>query len=411
VTWRRAAWIVSLALLALAIAAYLLWPRLFGVIVTPIMLRQDMIVQTLVASGRVETRSRVEIGSEIQGTIAEVQGEEGTVMHRGEALARIVDTDQRNAVEQAEIGVRNAEAHLRHQTDVSLPAAERALDQSIATRDAARLQYARTARLLARGIATQAARDEARKLLDIAEAAVLSAQLQVESNGPNGSDGQMAKLALDTARAALVNARTGLRRTVIAAPSNGRVVNRSVEVGSLVQPGRTLFVFAPQGSLRLVAEIDERNLGLLRIGQPALASAEAYPDQRFAAKLSVINPSINAARGSVTVKLAVESPPPNLLEDMTVSIEIEVARRDKAQLLPASAVRDIATGNPFVLVIEDGRAARRPVKLGARGLESIEILGGLAEAEQVIDSADSSVVEGRRVRLRPSDVALTQDGR
>ena len=76
-------------------------------------------------------------------------------------------------------------------------------------------------------------------------------------------------------------------------------------------------------------QIDERNLGKLALGQKALASADAYPDQRFAAVVSYINPGVDITRASVEVKLTVADPPDYLRQDMTVSVDIEVAREGR----------------------------------------------------------------------------------
>ena len=90
-----------------------------------------------------------------------------------------------------------------------------------------------------------------------------------------------------------------------------------------MQPGKVLLTLSPRGRTQLVIEIDEKNLGLLATGQEALASADAYPQQRFPATLVYINSGVNALTGAVQVKLDVPSPPAVLKQDMTVSVDIE----------------------------------------------------------------------------------------
>ena len=72
----------------------------------------------------------------------------------------------------------------------------------------------------------------------------------------------------------------------------------------MVQPGKVLMVLSPAGETQLVLQIDERNLGRLKLGQRALASADAYPQERFAAELVYINPGVDAQRGTVEVQAA-----------------------------------------------------------------------------------------------------------
>jgi HlyD family secretion protein len=136
----------------------------------------------------------------------------------------------------------------------------------------------------------------------------------------------------------------------------------------------------------------------LKLGQRALVAADAYPAQRFDAQLSYINPAVDATRGSVEVKLDVAAPPDFLRQDMTVSVDIEVARRADALTLALAAIRDGAGTEPWVMVIEDGHARRRTVKLGVRGDSRVEILEGLREGDQVLPATGVVIKEGKRVR-------------
>jgi HlyD family secretion protein len=115
--------------------------------------------------------------------------------------------------------------------------------------------------------------------------------------------------------------------------------------------------------------------------------------------LAVIEPSIDVQRGSVEVKFDVAEPPAYLLENMTVSVDIEVAHRTNALTLPAGYVHDAAGTSPYVLLAVNGRAERRAVKIGARGPEALEILDGVSEGELALAVADSAIVEGSRVTL------------
>ena len=101
----------------------------------------------------------------------------------------------------------------------------------------------------------------------------------------------------------------------------------------------------------------------------------------------------------MTAKFAVPDPPPYLLPEMTVSVEIEVARKAGALTLPLDGVRDLATA-PWVLAVRGGRARRVPVGIGARGATRVEILSGLAAGDQVIPAAESKIAAGDKVRVK-----------
>jgi HlyD family secretion protein len=231
----------------------------------------------------------------------------------------------------------------------------------------------------------------------VARTQVRTAEFQVYTASPAGSDYVMAQTQLNQARANLDTAESRLGYATIAAPRDGVLITRSVERGTVAQSGKALLVLAPAGELQLVLQIDERNLGKLALGQKAVASADAYPDRRFAAVVSYINPGVDISRASVEVKLTVSDPPDYLRQDMTVSVDINVAERDNTLVLPVRSVHDALSGQPWVLGIKDGRASKKPVRLGLRGNSHIEIVDGMADDEFAIP-ASSGALNGQRVR-------------
>ena len=118
-----------------------------------------------------------------------------------------------------------------------------------------------------------------------------------------------------------------------------------------------------------------------------------------------INPGIDATRGSVEVKLLVLDPPAYLRQDMTVSVDIETARRAVANTVPTGAIHELSSATPWVLVVRDGRAVRQIVTLGLRGDHVVEILRGLAVGDLVVPVATATITAGQRVRAKPATIA------
>jgi HlyD family secretion protein len=361
--------------------------------------RRDL-VQSVVASGRVATPNRVDIGSQVVGTVVEVPVLEGQAVKAGQALIVLEAGEARAGVRQAEVAVAQAEARLRQLRELQLPVADQSLRQAEANLANARVQYDRSKRLYESGYVGRSALDDAQRNLDVAQTQVDSARKQVDTARPYGSDTAIARAALDQAQASLQAARARLGYTTVRAPAEGTLIARDVERGDVVQPGKALMVLAPHGETQLVLQIDERNLSRLKLGQKALASADAYPSQKFAAELVYINPGVDAQRGTVEVKLRVPEPPSYLRQDMTVSVDIEIERRPGTLSLPADAVRDAGGAAPWVLAVENGKAVRRNVKVGLRGEGAVEIVDGLREREQVVP-AGNSIKAGQRVRGTP----------
>ena len=399
----------AFAVIVLIALAAVFGPRLlFGPEVDVVAVVQRDFVQTVVASGHVEAPHRVSVGAQVTGTVARVPVAEGQSVVAGQVLIELEDAESRAALLQAEVAVQQSEARLRQLREVQSPVAEQSLRQAEITLDNARTQARRTADLFQRNFVGQAALDDANKAVALAEAQLRAAQKQLETTRPDGSDYAMALSALAQARASAEVARSRLRYATIVAPAAGTLIARQVEPGDVVQPGKALMLLSPAGETELVVQIDERNLHLLAIGQAAQASADAYPDLRFPAELVYINPGIDAQRGSVEVKLAVAQPPTYLRQDMTVSVDIQVASRSGAILVPTAAVHDGDEAEPWVLKVDAHRARPQRVRLGLRGGGMSEVLAGLHAGDLVVASASAGVGDG--ARLRPVVVASGRAG-
>ncbi len=390
-------WLILAALLLAGIGAWQGARVIFGPAVVVDQVRRGNLVETVVASGHVETPYRVEIGSQVTGTVEEVLVREGERVTKGQPLISLESRELKAAVVQAQGSVAQAEARMRQLAELTLPSAKEALTQAQATLLNAQQTYNRTSHLAEGGYATRQALDDVQKTLDVALAQKRAAEFQVFTASPGGSDYVMAETLLNQSRANLDTAQSRLGYATIVAPRDGVQITRNVERGTVVQPGKALLVLAPAGEVQLVLQIDERNLGKLALGQKALASADAYPDKRFAAIVSYINPGIDISRASVQVKLTVQDPPDYLRQDMTVSVDINVASKNDALVLPVRSVHDLTSGQPWVLGVKDGRAVKRPVQVGIRGNSHVEIVGGLSAGDVAIP-ANSGILTGQRLR-------------
>jgi len=390
-------WLVLTVILIVGIVGWQGPWILFGPAVAVDRAKRVQLIETVVATGSVETPFRVIIGSQITGTVEDVRVAEGQRVTVGQTLVVLEAHELKAAVVQAQGAVAQAEAHMRQLNELTLPMARDSLKEAQATSLNAHQAFDRTSGLARNGNATRAALDEVQKSLDLARMQVRSAELQVSTASPGGSDYVTGQTQLSQARAALDTAVSRLGYATIDAPRAGVLITRNVEQGTIAQPGNTLLVLAPDGETQLLIAVDERNLGKLALAQHAVASADAYPDKKFAAVVSYVNPGVDLTRASVEVKLTVSDPPPYLVQDMTVSVDIEVGRSDHALVLPVRSVHDMLSSAPWVMAIRNGRAIRLPIHLGLQGATQIEILDGLTEGDVVIP-ATSVTVAGQRVR-------------
>lgn len=390
----------AMALLGLAtIGALAAWYLVFDKVVVVYTVERGDLVQSVVASGQVITPQRASIAAETTGRVVRVPVDEGQTVRRDQVLVELDQSDERAALAQARAALAQAEAKLTYIARYSLPAAEQALRQARANLTQAELAYKRTSDLVAQSFVSHAQLDDARRNLDVAESQLHAAELQVASERRGGSDFNVAEMARREAQTAIAVAQAKLDATVIRAPADGVLISRSVEPGDVAQAGKELLVLAPTGETQIVVNIDEKNLGKLVVGQHALVSADAFPADSFPAELFYVNPGIDPVRGAVEVKLRVPNPPSYLRQDMTVSVDIEVARRNDVLTAPVDAVHDLTTTHPWVLVVRNKRAVRQPVTVGMRGDAALEIRSGVSAGESLVPVTNGVVVPGQRVRL------------
>jgi HlyD family secretion protein len=394
--WIRVTAVVLIAALAGAVVA---WFALRRPLVDALELRAAPLVRTLQFSARVATLSRVDVGSTLTGRVAQVLATEGAQVRQGDVLLRLESDELHAALAQALATERQADARLQGLRSTGRTAAQAALAQADATLHAAQSELLRVQQLVAQGFLSAARLDEVQRAVEVAQAQQTSAKAQTQANSDVGTDVVQAAAQQALARAATAAAKARLAQSAVLAPADARVLSRQVEPGQIVQPGRALMSLALAGPTQLSAQVDERFLDQLQPGQTAAVVADAFAGQRFAARVLSIAPAVDAQRGAIEVKFALEQQPLAFLrEDMTLSVEVDTARRGRALVLPLSALRNQAPdASAKVWVAQDGRAQERSVRLGLRTLDAVEVLEGLAEGDAVLLS--NKLKAGDRVRV------------
>lgn len=395
--------VVAVAAVVVLGAAVLGWARWRGPVVDAFAVQAAPLVRTVQVSARVEALTRVDVGATITGRVAEVLVREGDAVRAGQPLLRLETDELRATLAQARASEQQAQARLSGLRTTGRAQAQAALAQADAGVVAARAEMERAQALVAQGFVSGSRLDEARRALQVAEAQQANARAQVAANHDGGTDEVQAQAQWQAAKAATEAAQARLAQAELRAPTDGRVLTRDVEPGQIVQPGKALLALALAGPTVLVAQADERFLDQLATGQPATVVADAYAGQRFAARLSRIAPRVDAQRGAIEVKFEMtDAPPAFLREDMTLSVEVETARRDRALALPLAALRPGADeASATVLVAADGRAQARAVRLGVRTLQAVEVQDGLQDGELVLlGEASAQVQPGQRVRAK-----------
>jgi HlyD family secretion protein len=374
--------LAALALLALAAWA---WGRIQGPRMEAYVVQSQPLVQTVVATGRVVSVSRAQVGSQITGVLTERRVEEGDVVAPGDILA-VLRADDLQA------NLRQAQAELEQLQQSTRPQAQAALRQANAQLAQASREAQRRRDLFARKLIARESMEQAVQLETVARTAAEKAQLAAASLAAGNPDEAAARQRLAAAQAQL-------DKTQIRAEVAGTVLTRDAEPGDLIQPGRVLFEIARTGDTEILVPLDEKNLEVLALGQPAQCVADAYPARPFPATVTFIAPRVDPQRGSVDVRLTVSPVPDFLKQDMTISVNVETGRRERALVLPNDALASVDGGRAQVWRVRDGKARRVGVTLGLRGLALSEITDGLAAGDAVLADANAALEDGAHVRL------------
>jgi HlyD family secretion protein len=245
----------------------------------------------VVASGRVEPVSEeIEVGTEISGKIKAVLVEEGDQMQQGQHMAILENSDYAAQLAAAEARLAQAQAEWRRVMNGARSQERRearaVVEQTEVVMRNAELELERRQRLLQRGAVSKEEADRAERELRVARAryqeakerhALIDAEAREE-------DRARAQATVALARAQVSEARARLDKTFIRAPITGVVVRKRIHVGESVSPevpNATLFTIADTSTLRVRVDVDETDVGRIRLGQRAYVTADAYSDHKF----------------------------------------------------------------------------------------------------------------------------------
>jgi HlyD family secretion protein len=340
--------------------------------------------RVVVVSGRVMPHAKVQLGPIVGGRVLRVGAEAGDLVQAGAELIALEASEAEAAVRQGEARVARARARLAELSSHDIRLAERHLERAEAELAVAQVEHDRLASLVGSGAVSKSQTESAALQLARAEEQREVARLQLGNARPVGGAGRTASAALHEADAELAAARARLAQMTIRAPAAGVLLSREVEPGDVVAASSRVMTIAVSGPTRLQVHPDERALGVVREGQSATASAEAFPQETFPAQVEWIAPSVDERRGTIEVRLVVAQPPSYLRPDMTVSVSIQAAKERHASVLPIETVHDRESAHPWVTVVRNGKRERREVRLGLVSATHVQILGGVTEDDEVL---------------------------
>ncbi len=303
------------------------------------------------AVGRLEAASAPAVAAEASGRVKRIVRDAGESVSAGELLAELDDEAQALALASAEASVRRLEAMLENQ----------------------RVQVNRLRNLAQRQSVAQDQLDEAETMVR-----VYTAQLE-------------------EARARRDDAQVNLERTRVESPVTGQVQRRQVSAGDFVSPGRVLFELVAPDALRAVLPLPERLLEDLAAGLSVRLSVPARPGQTVEATITEIRPMVGTGSRNVELIVAMDNPG-QWRAGGSVTAQVVLDQREGLVVPLASLVRRPAGQVVFVYDGEN-HAIERPVQVGLRSSDWIEIIDGLNEDEAVVVDGAGFLTDSARVEV------------
>ena len=348
------------------------------------------IARSVVATGRIEPITKVEIKSKANGIIKELKVQVGDLVQPGQVLAELDKENLAARVREAEAALMGAESNLK--------AAAAQLEKNKVEAEGpdvpfTKRNFERSEKLFQEGVLPQQSYDDTRSAYELAvnRQNVARAQLSVSEAKVTQARAEVAQ-----AQASVDRAREELNYATIRSPIHGTVLSRDVELGSpvssILNMGAAATLVMVLGDISQVyvrGKVDEADIGVVRMGQPSRIKVETFKDQVFEGKVTEISPLGVDKENVVTfeVKVSINNPGGVLRANMTANAEIVLEERQDTLLVPESAVIYDAQRNATVEVPAPGKPKGRDrvaIQVGISNGSRTEVKQGLEAGQQVI---------------------------
>jgi len=307
-------------------------------------------------SGNLAPKREATLRAQVPGAVTATHADGGQAVGAGALLATIDAQTIRTQVESARSAVANAQSSL-----------------DLAQREESRLQA-----LFEVGAIAQ--RD-----VDVARRNTVAAQS-----------------ALTQTRSQLTAAQRQLTYTQVRAPFSGRVSEKLVGTGDIVQPGTAMYTVVDPSSLQLEALVPTEQIGQVKVGDAIVFNVNGFPDRTFTGRITRINPSVDPTTRQVRVYAEIPNAGNDLLAELFAEGTVATQVRN-ATTVPTRAI-DRRGMQPSVMRVTLGRAKRVDVKLGATDARSdrVEVLSGIVAGDTVLLGGALQTTPGMLVRLTTS---------
>jgi RND family efflux transporter MFP subunit len=389
------------------------------------------IVRQIVRPASVIAFESADLYAKISGYLKAQNVDIGSLVKQGQTLAEIDAPEFVKQVEQAKAAQDQANSQVNQaQARIFTAEAERdaaaayvrqtdaEVDRATAMRSYRKMAYDRIAELVKQNAIDEKLRDEKLEEMNASVAAVAAAQAGVataqakvsaaEANIAQAkADLVSAKANVEVAQAALDKAKVFVEFTKIVSPYDGVVTKRNFFRGAFIRAAEQggivpLLAVSRVDLMRVVAQVPDRDVPYVGIGNPAKVEIDALPGDEFDGKVSRMADAEDPETRTMRVEIDLPNPAGALREGMYGSVTIHLNQGKKVLAVPSSClVGDVNQGQGTVYIVEKGVARARKVSVGTDNGVSTEILKGLTENDEVISRHSGALADGTTVEVVP----------
>lgn len=372
------------------------------------------------ASGYIVAHRKIQLTAKVVGKVAWIGVEKGDLVQEGQVLVRLEDAEYRAQAQQAEGQLASLLAQLSELEAGSRPEEIARANANLARAQAdlknARINLDRVRKLFEEEVLPRQDLDNAQSRFEAEAARVesLAKEADLVRLGPREEQIESMRGRVKQARGQLALRRTFLDSTVIRAPITGTILEKAVEQGEFVT---TSFVgdrgakgyvvtLADLNDLQVELDISQDDFSRLSMDQQATLRTDAFPDRAYRGYIAEIAPEANRQKATVQVKVQVADPDSFLRPEMNAQVAFlapeEPSNGDRAPsgsriTVPTGSIRD-RQGRKSVLVVLQGRASERPVRIGDPTAEGVIVTEGLIGGEDIVVNPPANLEDGDRVR-------------
>ena len=327
--------------------------------------RRGAVSAAVTVVGNLIGNATVSVTPRAAGRLQDISVRLGDRVARGQRIAKIEDFELQEQVRAQEAAEAVSRATIR----------QREADLRLAETNAERSRSLFARQLLPK------------QTLDDTESRLIAAQAQLD----------LARAQNTQSSARLQELRLNLANTTIVSPVDGFVASRSVDPGAFVGQNAPLVSVVDISSVRLVANVVERDLKEIGPGDTATVNVDAFPGETFTGRIARVSPVLDPATRTAPIEVEIPNPGARLKPGMYARVQVVTDQKREALVVPANALVDIGGRRGVFIALENSTVTYRPVNTGIEEEAQIEILQGLAEGDRVVTTGAGALREGDRV--------------